>query len=65
LRGRKNVAARWIIPGALVLLALVLYVPILRRLFDFAPLSPVDLAICFGAGVLGVAWFEALKRAKS
>jgi len=64
LRGRKNVAARWIIPGALVLLALVLYVSPLRRLFDFAPLHPVDLAICLGAGVASVAWFEAFKATR-
>ncbi len=61
LRGRRNPAARWIVPGALALLALILYVPALRELFRFAPLSPVDLAVCLGAGVLGTGWFEVFK----
>ncbi|MDI6875027.1 MAG: cation-translocating P-type ATPase [Actinomycetota bacterium] len=64
LRGRKNRVARWIVPGALAILALVLYIPTLRNLFDFALLSPVDLAICLGAGILGVGWFEVFKAAK-
>ncbi|MGQ9756598.1 MAG: cation transporting ATPase C-terminal domain-containing protein [Actinomycetota bacterium] len=64
LRGSNNPVARWIVPGALFLLALVLYVPPLRRLFDFAPLHHVDPAICLGASVASVAWFEAFKAAR-
>lgn len=64
LRGRNNPVARWIVPGALFLLALVLYVPPLRRLFDFTPLHPMDLAICMGAGMASVAWFEAFKATR-
>ena len=48
--------------GSLSFLALVIYVPPLARLFRFAPLGPVDVALCFGAGVLSVAWFEFVKR---
>lgn len=51
----------WSTAGTIAFLAAVLYVPYLRELFRFSPLHAVDLLICFGAGVLGVAWFEVLK----
>ncbi len=44
-----------------LLLGLVLYVPVLRDLFHFAPLHLNDLAICLGAGILCVLWFETVK----
>jgi Ca2+-transporting ATPase len=47
--------------GALSFLAVVIYVPSLARLFRFAPLGAVDVALCFGAGALSVTWFEILK----
>jgi Ca2+-transporting ATPase len=47
--------------GALVFLALVIYVPPLARLFRFAPLGVLDVALCLGAGALGIAWFEIVK----
>jgi Ca2+-transporting ATPase len=47
--------------GALVFLALVVYVPPLAALFRFAPLGVVDVALCTGAGALSVAWFEVVK----
>jgi len=48
--------------GALGFLGLVLYVPALAVLFRFARLGAVDLALCFTAGALSVAWFEIVKR---
>jgi Ca2+-transporting ATPase len=56
-----NRALWWVMGGALAALSLVLYVPLLRDVFHFAMLHPDDLAVCFGAGVFTVAWFEALK----
>ncbi len=50
--------------GAIAFLALVLYVPFLRRLFHLATLHANDLAICLAAGVLGVVWFEAFKAVR-
>ncbi len=47
--------------GALLFLALVIYVPPLAALFRFAPLGPLDVAVCFGAGLLGITWFEVVK----
>lgn len=48
--------------GALLFLALVLYVSPLARLFRFGALGPLDLALSFGGGALSVAWFEIVKR---
>jgi Ca2+-transporting ATPase len=48
--------------SAVLFLALVIYVPPLARLFRFAALGALDVALCFGAGALSVAWFELVKR---
>ncbi len=56
-----NAALWWVIGGALIFLGLVLYVPFLRDLFQFAYLHPIDLAICFMAGIASILWFEGLK----
>jgi P-type Ca2+ transporter type 2C len=61
MRRRPNPALWWILGGALALLAFVLYVPFMRDLFRFAFLGGADIAICIGAGILSVMWFEALK----
>jgi P-type Ca2+ transporter type 2C len=59
---RPNPAMWWVTGSALVLLALVLYVPWLRTLFQFSTLHPFDIALCLGAGGAGGVWFEAMKR---
>ncbi|MFN0191661.1 MAG: cation transporting ATPase C-terminal domain-containing protein [Aestuariivirga sp.] len=56
-----NPAMWWVVSGAVVFLCLVLYVPFLRTLFHFSTLHPDDLALCAGAGVVSMAWFEAVK----
>ncbi len=56
-----NSALWWVIGGALVFLAAVLYVPYLRELFGFAYLHFIDIAICFMAGTTSIVWFEGLK----
>ncbi len=59
---RQPNKALWIIiGGAFVLLGVVLYVPFFRHLFHFSILHPIDLAICLGAGLTGIIWFEILK----
>ncbi len=57
-----NPAFRWLIAGALVLLAAVLYLPPLRDLFRVTPLHPADVAIVAGAGAAALAWTESVKR---
>ena len=46
---------------AIVLLALMLYLPPLRSLFSFATMAPWELLVAFGAAALSVTWFEMLK----
>lgn len=57
----RNEALWWVVGGALVSLGFVLYVPFLRRLFHFAALSPIDLAIGLATGVTSILWFEGVK----
>jgi Ca2+-transporting ATPase len=56
-----NPALWLVVVGALAFLGAVLYVPLLRELFRFAVLHPIDLALCLGAGSVSILWFEALK----
>jgi P-type Ca2+ transporter type 2C len=57
----RNAAFWWVVAGGLLLLSLVLFVPGLRDLFSFSPLTPADLLICLGAGIIGILWFEVAK----
>lgn len=57
----KNKALWWVVFGALFFLALILYVPFLRGFFRLSLLHPIDIIICFSAGVLSIIWFELLK----
>ncbi len=56
-----NPALWWVLGGGLFFLAIVLYVPIVRNLFSFSFLHPIDLAICLGGGAISLLWFELLK----
>jgi Ca2+-transporting ATPase len=56
-----NSALWWILMGAMGFLGLVLYVPLLRGLFRFSTLHPIDLGVCFAAGTASILWFELLK----
>lgn len=60
-----NPAMMWLVLGVLVLIGLITQVPGLNRLFHFYPLHAIDLAICLGAGLLSILWFEALKMIQS
>jgi Ca2+-transporting ATPase len=51
----------WVVGGAVIFLALVLYTPVLCGLFRFTPLHPVDLIISFSAGLFSILWFELFK----
>jgi P-type Ca2+ transporter type 2C len=56
-----NPALWWVLGGGVFFLAIVLYVPIVRQLFSFSFLHPIDLAICLLGGAIGLLWFELLK----
>ena len=54
--------ALWaIIAAALVVLALVLSVPVVRELFRFGTLHTDDLILALIAGMISIMWFEAFK----
>ena len=57
----KNTSLFIIIASTLAILPMVIYLPFLRELFRFGTLHPNDLAICFGAGVACILWFEVVK----
>jgi len=50
--------------AAICFLALIIYLPVLAQLFRFAPLGPLDLTLSLSAGLLSVAWFGIVKRAR-
>ena len=56
-----NGAMWWVLGGASVFLSLVLSVPALRAVFRFAPLHPLDLALCLAAGLASLGSFELIK----
>lgn len=60
-----NPALWWVVAGAVTVLALAVYVPFLRSLFRFSILHPEDIAICIGAGVASLLWFEAWKAIRN
>jgi len=59
-----NAAQRWVVIGACLFLAVVLFVPFAQRLFHFAPLHAFDLILSLGAGLVCVLWFELVKLVK-
>ena len=62
--GQHNPALWWVIAGALVFLVLTLSLPILREVFHFAPITPMQFIYCVAAGVASVVWFELYKILK-
>jgi Ca2+-transporting ATPase len=56
-----NAALRWVLGGTVLFLGAVLGLTYLRGLFHFARLHALDIAICAGAGVVSLAWFELFK----
>ncbi len=58
----RNAAFGWVTSGTLVMLALMLFVPPVRRLFHFAPVHLADLGLSALAAPASLIWFEALKR---
>src|SRR5215475_4744629 len=57
----RNVALWAITAGAVSFLALVLYIPRARDLFQFSTLHVNDLAVCVLLVLISVTWFEAAK----
>src|SRR5665647_545406 len=56
-----NPALWWVTGGAVVILALIIFLPALSRLFSFGTLHAVDVVLCTIAGLITFALFEAFK----
>jgi Ca2+-transporting ATPase len=56
-----NRAMRLLASGALLMLGLVLYVPVLRDLFLLAKPTAAQLTACAAAGLLTIIWVETVK----
>jgi len=61
----SNPALWWVVGGTMAFLGLVIIVPFFRDLFRFSALHLHDFAICFGAAVFSIFWFEAFKLWKT
>ena len=57
----RNLASWAVVVGAALVLFVAVEVPFARELFRFDPVSPDDLGVAIGAGVVALAWFEVLK----
>lgn len=60
-RWGSNMAFWWTVAGTLLLLGFVLLVPVVRNLFAFAPLTPLEFLWCLIAGAASLLWCEMLK----
>jgi Ca2+-transporting ATPase len=56
-----NPAPWWVVGGTLGFLGFVIYAPLSRALFRFSILHLHDIAICLGAAILSIVWFEVFK----
>ena len=65
LRQRANPTLKWILPGAIGMVIVLLTVPALRDAFNFGPLQPLDWVVAVTAGFASVIWFEIYKRQAS
>ena len=59
---RPNSSLWWISGGTFVGLGVVLYLPMLRKLFHFSLLHPVDLGLCLLAAAIPALLMETVKR---
>ncbi|MDI6875582.1 MAG: cation-translocating P-type ATPase [Methanomicrobiales archaeon] len=61
---RPNRALWVVIAAAVFFLGLVLTIPALRALFQFAPLDGMEMASAIAVGIASVFWFEIFKRVR-
>jgi Ca2+-transporting ATPase len=57
----RNKSLAWVIPGVLISLVLVIYVPFLQNIFKFDFINPSGLLLTLFAGFVSILWFELVK----
>jgi Ca2+-transporting ATPase len=60
----SNSAMWWVVGGATLLMLCLLNIPILAKLFQFAPITMLQVGICLAAGIGSVIWFELVKMVR-
>ncbi len=58
---KKNTALVGVLGATVIILASVLYIPSLQRLFHFSILHADDIFFCIAGGLISILWFEILK----
>ncbi|RPJ75880.1 MAG: ATPase, partial [Alphaproteobacteria bacterium] len=56
--GKPNNVVNWITISSIIMMAIILYVPSLRKLFHFSYLHPVDIVICLVVAVFSLVWMK-------
>lgn len=56
-----NSTVKWVAGGAFIFILLVLYIPFLQRLFQFAHLGIKEVITSIVIGALTITWFELYK----
>ena len=57
-----NKTVKWVVGGATLFILIVLTIPFLQRLFQFTPVSILEIAIAFAIGIGTMMWFEIYKH---
>ena len=60
--GTSNKTVKWVVGGASIFLVLILNVPFLLNLFQFAKISLMEALGCILLGFSSIIWFELYKR---
>lgn len=60
-----NPTVKWVTGGAVVFMLLALTVPFLQRLFQFSPVSFIEVLISIAIGMATITWFEIYKYLKT
>lgn len=56
-----NSTVKWVAGGALLFIGLVLTIPFLQRLFQFAPITIWEIGLSIAVGMSTILWFELYK----
>jgi len=60
--GQANPYFRWMVLASIAVLAIILYVPLVSKLFAFARPTPMLMFIGLGVVLVSALWFEGVKR---
>jgi Ca2+-transporting ATPase len=63
--GQSNPYFLWMILASFAMLAIILYVPVISKLFAFALPSPKLMLVGLGVALVSTLWFEGVKRVLS